>query len=418
MKKLLSTLILFLGSAFAQTITPNLALIEPAHGAPNWDAAMNTNFNILDTDIGSTVYAANFSGATWTQKVATAVATAPCNTVGCTLVIQDSIAGDGHLTTLSVPSNVQLLFPGNGVFTECTMNVGQFTKIKMQGAQLKLSGSGCIGINLTTQALFQVNDKFILDGVRIDCQSQTNSTGVFFGGNTAQVATYNVSIKNCTTTDAQFDGAQFSENYNMNLGNVTASAALILHSTNPGGGANSNTFYGLKVWSSAVGILIYADTSIGQGANYFINPSILSSTTTGLCAFGNTFPTDVHWYGGAPEATGGGPSTVTVNGQVCKKATIYAHLASVQLVDISIADATSNPWAIAENASHFTFTNGGGYGLTSGVLVQTDSTSTTSIDGAWAHLGTVQNVVAYPATFQFMSFSKMYGAPILQYTTT
>lgn len=48
MRKLLAILALLVGTAFAQTVTPNLGMTEPAHGALNWDTQMNGNFNILD----------------------------------------------------------------------------------------------------------------------------------------------------------------------------------------------------------------------------------------------------------------------------------------------------------------------------------------------------------------------------------
>lgn len=53
MKRWLLTLGLFIGSAFGQTITPNLQMTEPVHGAPNWDTQMNANFNILDKTVGA-----------------------------------------------------------------------------------------------------------------------------------------------------------------------------------------------------------------------------------------------------------------------------------------------------------------------------------------------------------------------------
>lgn len=362
---------------------------------------------------GNIVNAADQTGTTWADKVVTSYGLATCSS-GCTIVVPDTIAGNGASTTPVIPSNVQLVFPGNADFTLCNMTVGRFSKIYMHGAQLKISGSGCTAINQTTQALFQVNDKFILDGVRIDCNSQTNSTGVIYGAGTAQATSSNLSIKNCTNIGLDLEGAQFSENYNTNLFNNTT--GLVIHSVNPGGGGNSNTFYGLKGGSNSVGILIYADTSIGQGANYFINPSLLSSTTTGLCAFGNTFAVDTHWYGGAPEATGGGPSTLTVQGKTCKQGTIYGSLADFYMNDLSIADATSDPWSILETSSHIYFSNPRGYGKQVGVLVQSDATSGASIDGPMSAMGTVQNVIDWPSTIQTVSFAKMYGGPKLWYT--
>ena len=67
MKKFLLALMLSTAVvAVSQTFTPNLQLQLPPHGAPNWDAAMNGNFNILDTNIG--ILQSPFKG-TWNNAV-------------------------------------------------------------------------------------------------------------------------------------------------------------------------------------------------------------------------------------------------------------------------------------------------------------------------------------------------------------
>lgn len=45
----------------AQTVTPNIQLTLPAHGAPNWDVTVNANFSILDSNIG--ILQSPFKGA-------------------------------------------------------------------------------------------------------------------------------------------------------------------------------------------------------------------------------------------------------------------------------------------------------------------------------------------------------------------
>lgn len=68
MKKVFLSLMLALAATFAvgQSFTPNIQLQLPAHGAPNWDAAMNSNFNILDLNIG--ILQVPFRG-TWNSGV-------------------------------------------------------------------------------------------------------------------------------------------------------------------------------------------------------------------------------------------------------------------------------------------------------------------------------------------------------------
>lgn len=362
-------------------------------------------FTSLNSD--QVVDAASKSGTHWTDKAVTAYGSSACSS-GCTIVVPDPIADNGSTTTPSIPSNVNLLFPGSAIFTSCTITIGRYTKLTTEDAQLQLSGSGCIGINETTQALFQTNDKQILDGVRINSASQTNSTGVFIGAGTAQHANYNTSIEN-STVGMQYDGTQFAESYNMNLFQNTT--GLIIHSLNPGGGGNSNTFYGLKTGSNTVGTLIYADTAIGQGANYFINHSCLANSVNCMAAFGNSFQTDVHWYGGAPENNASGSATATVNGKVVKKSTFYGNLANLFWTDVSIAEASADPVILLENHSQGTITNPSGYGPQFGRVVQADSTSYVGLEGTLSGNGEYQNVTSFPSNIT-AGRGAMAGAPI------
>ena len=161
----------------------------------------------------------------------------------------------------------------------------------------------------------------------------------------------NVTVVNCTTAGLRLDGAQFGEYANVSL--YHNPCRVEDGSTPSGGGGNSNTFYGLKVVGSTVGVLIVANSKFGMGADYFINPSLLENSAAAMAVFGNTWPTDIHWYGGAPEHTGerGGPATVTIDGRLIKHACIYANLARVSLSDVSIAEATVDPFIRAENSS-------------------------------------------------------------------
>lgn len=356
----------------------------------------------------SFVSAAQFSGADWVAKVNAAAATL---LKGGTIEVPDSIAGQAT-TTGAVPSNVTLEFIGSGIFGFCQINVGQFTKIFNNDALLQLTGSNCTGINQPNAAILQKTDKFILDGVRVDCNHQPNSTGIFVGGGNAQTSMRNVTVVNCTTVGLRLDGVQFGEFSNVSLYNNFA--GLKIYSTPAGGGGNSNTFYGLKVVGSTVGVLIAANSTFGMGADYFVNPSLLENSTAAMAVFGDRWPTDIHWYGGAPEHTGEKNATgpVTIDGRVVKPASIYANLARIYLSEVSIAEARIDPFLRAENSSTVILNNVSGYGNTRGTLVSADETSTTTLEGRLDATGTIQNVISYPPVLRG-GYARMFGAPIV-----
>jgi hypothetical protein len=189
---------------------------------------------------------------------------------------------------------------------------------------------------------------------------------------------------------------------------------LKIYSTPAGGGGNSNTFYGLKVVGSTVGVLIAANSPLGMGANYFINPSLLENSTAAMAVFGNTWSTDIHWYGGAPEHTGekNGTGPVTIDGRVVKPASIYANLARINLTEVSIAEAKVSPFMRAENLSEVILDNVSGYGNWAGTLVSADSTSTTLLQGNIGTVGTIQNVISYPSVLRTVGYLRMYGPPL------
>lgn len=353
------------------------------------------------------VSAAQFSGSDWLARVNAASGTL---VNGGTIEVPDSIAG--RATTIgTIASNITLEFTGSGTFGFCQINVGQFSKIYNNDALLQIKGSNCIGINQPNGAPLQTTDKFILDGLRVDCNEQPNSTGVFVGGDHAQASVRNLTVVNCTTAGLRLDGAQFGEYANVSLYNNFV--GLKIYSTPAGGGGNANTFYGLKVVGSTVGVLIVANSVLGMGADYFVNPSLLENSTAAMAVFGNTWPTDVHWYGGAPEHTAEkkAQATVTIDGRVVKQASIYANFAKVTLNEVAIAEASVSPFVRAENSSLITLNNVFGYGNPSGLLVSADATSTTALEGSLSATGMIENVVSYPPILRG-GYVRMFGVPI------
>ena len=129
-----------------------------------------------------------------------------------------------------------------------------------------------------------------------------------------------------------------------------------------------------------------------MGADYFVNPSLLENSTAAMAVFGNTWPTDVHWYGGAPEHTAEkkAQATVTIDGRVVKQASIYANFAKVTLNEVAIAEASVSPFVRAENSSLITLNNVFGYGNPSGLLVSADATSTTALEGSLSATGMIE----------------------------
>ncbi len=352
------------------------------------------------------VSAATFPGSDWLAKVNAAALALPR---GGTIDIPDSIAG-GTAAVGAVPGNIALIFTGRATFSFCQINVGPFTKIYGHGALLKISGPNCGGIRQDHPAILQTTDKFIVEGLRIDCDLQPESTGIFVGANHAQTAMRDVTVANCTT-GIRLDGAQFGEYANVSL--YHNQAGLKIYTTLKGGGGNSNSFYGLKAVGNTVGILIAETASFGMGPNYFINPSLLSNSVASMAVFGHSRPAEVHWYGGAPEANGGGPDSITIDGHQIKQASIYASLARLTLNEVEIEEATISPVIRAEDSSAIVVDNVSGYGRWDGTLVSTDRTSSTILEGRLDVLGTIENVVSYPKALASPAYVRMSGAPLL-----
>jgi len=133
-----------------------------------------------------------------------------------------------------------------------------------------------------------------------------------------------------------------------------------------------------------------------------------------MAVFGKTWPTDIHWYGGAPEHTGekNGTGPVTIDGRTVKPASIYANLARINLSEVLIAEASVNPFIRAENSSETILDNVSGYGNWAGTLVSADSSSTTSLQGHISTVGMIQNVISYPSVLRTGGYIRMFGPPL------
>ncbi len=356
--------------------------------------------------VAGTVSAADFPGVDWVAKMNAAAATL---TGGGTVDMPDSISGNA--TTIGmIASNITLEFTGSATFRLCQLNVGKFTKIYNHDALLLLRGTNCTGINQVNFAVLQTTDKFTLDGVRLDCDQQPNSTGILVGAGHAQTTMRNITVTNCSNSGLRLEGAQFGEYSNVSL--YHNQVGLKIYTTVAGGGGNSNTFYGLKAVGNSVGVLIADSAKFGMGPDYFIDPSMLSNSVAAMAVSGNTWPADIHWFGGAPEANGGGPSAITIDGHLIKQASIYANHARITLTEVTIEEAAVNPFIRGENDSTIVLNNISGYGRWDGILVSVDATSTTTLEGRLDALGSIENVVAYPSAIRSSGYVRIYGVPL------
>lgn len=363
---------------------------------------------------GATVVASNqtldasqFSGTAWTDKVVSAYGAAACSS-GCTVLVPDSIAGDGSATTPSLPSNVTVQFTGSADFTFCQITMGKFSKIYNRDSRLimKGGGSGCSGIVHTTPATMQETDKTVLWGVRVDCQSQPASTGISFTGGSAQDWFEGVSVGHCGDSTANTAGLflqdQFGHFSNLNLWSNYVN--LKMYTTNAQPGVSSNTFYDLKMTSAGSGVsAVLTNNATGQSQldNVFINSQCQSNTLVCMAAFGSSTVAQggmsFTWKGAAPEVNGTAGTTVTIDGFVVKKAgAIYLNDAVASVDEVDFADANASPDILVENHSRANITSSYGFSNQFGYLVQADATSISCPYGSMSALGVIQNAVCYP----------------------
>jgi hypothetical protein len=368
-----------------------------------------------------TVNAATYSGANWLLQVNAAITALGAG--GGTIEIPDSIAGDASATTtVSVPSNVTLVFPGSATFGFCTFTVGAFTKIYNTGdalLQMDSGGSGCAGIVGTTSTTLQTNDHQIFNAIRIDCNNQPSSTGLSLTGQARLIMSGNWSISSCTTVGFYASSLEFGEISGGHLWNNYIGLKLYCGSS---GGCSSNNFYGLTATNSTAGNIIINNQSAGAAALYavnFYNPNIQSAADFGMAIIGTGREnTVVHIYGGSPEHINQGSTgaPVTIDGTTIQPASTYLSGAVLYWKDVDVQDYQVQPEISANNYSTVILQDSGGYG-TSASFVSADATSAVQINGTWWGQGIANNVTEFPSVFVPPTFGvqKLIGSPLLAY---
>lgn len=357
-------------------------------------------FTWLNSDL--TIDAASFTGSglnRWTDKVVAAYNSAACTGIlGCTIIVPDSIADDGSATTPVIPSVVSLVFPGNGAFTMCKMSLTSDTNFsaKLYGhAFLKYTGSNCSLSQVGFKPL-QTIDKFVIKGISILCQSATNSTGITLANN-AEVDLEDISISGCTNAGILVSEAQFGTMNAMNIYNNTV--GIKMYPSNANGGANSWTISNSTIENNTVGYIQSAvGLTFGQGSNILSNVNFLTNSVAAIATFGGGggFFSTLYIWGGAPEANASGAATVTIDGNVVKRASLYSNFTDVYIHDETIAEAAANPVFIIENKTHLVVNNMCCYGSPTGRLVSADTTSSAEFHGRFSTNGYVDNVVSFP----------------------
>lgn len=426
MRRLLLILGLLTLWAHGQTTGPPLNLNIPPHGSAPWDTqpngGVNANWAIINNAFATpsgTLDASAFTGTAWTDKLVSAYSSAACAS-GCTIIVPDSIAGNGAATTLNIPSNVTIQTPGSGNFTACVINLGLYSKWRNLGdALLTWSGSNCGMYGPSSQVPLQSNDSLIIDHARINCNGQTGANGIKIINGTAKWKLDTPDITGCTSPTSAalyLSGAQFGEILNPSLYNNYVGVKIY---SIAGGGGNSNTFVNPKIVFSTVGVLISdAVGNLGQNANVFINPSILSSCAASFAIFGNSFQDSAMWVKGSPELngnTGNGPACstpLTIDSNVIQTQTsIYESNAKVVLESVDIED-TNTPWSSLNNGSILSAYNVQGYGGTGGQFSVTDATSSVRLDGGFDSTGIAQGMSTYPASITPGLVVKLIGAAL------
>lgn len=356
-------------------IAGNEAIVPPANGG------------------SPTVNAASFSGTTWTAKVNAANSSSSCSS-GCTIAVDDSLAGNGSATTVTLGNNTNLQFTGSGTFTSCLINAGEFSHFNLGAATITLSGTNCIGISQTNNASEQVEQRYMVQGGTINCNGQTAATGLYVG-NHADTTMQDTVIFGCNDSTSTLgsptgglvlNGTQFGQFYNIKMYNNYV--GLKLYNTSVGGGGNSNSFYDLNITGianslSPVCVLLQSvGSTFVQAPNYFYNLTTQSCSVAGTAIMNAnaTFPSSTYIYGGAPEVDGGGASTVTIDGVTISQASFYVQKGQLFVENMYVAEATINPIFYGVSGSTFFLRNVGG---TAGnqQFTKTDSTSTTVLDG-------------------------------------
>ncbi len=337
-----------------------------------------------------------------------------------TVLIPDFL--EGNATTIgNVPSGVTVKFTGTGNFGLVQLNVGAFTKIYAQGATLTMLQANAIAINQPNFVPLQTNDLFVIDGLIINGAGLANTTGLFLGSSTGKGRVDNLSVTGCKNVGIRYDGAQFIASRRVHLYNNFVG---FKNYSTAGGGGNSNTFSDWTVVDNTVGAIV-SDLvgNLGMGGNLFHNSDFLSNAVA-LVLFGNSHTNSLHFYLGSPEenGTGGnGPATtfpLTIDGNMIpSQASFYVSQGRLELKEMEVAEATSNPFIMASNSSEIVLDSVSEYGATGGSLVLCDATSRVVLLGDHQAQGNINNVVAYPSRIG-AKYIWLAGAPAVNYTAT
>src|ERR1700722_17917441 len=347
------------------------------------------------------VNAAAYRGTHWTDKVSSAATAVAAS--GGTIIVPDSIADNGSTTTLNVPSNVTLEFPGNALFTFCNISMGKFSKMTASaGAALIESGSGCPGVQFTSASpTLQDSDHPSLHGIRIGCNKQQNSTGITIGpgasGGTAMYDLEDVEVTGCTAVGILATQMQFSHWRNVHLQQNYVNLKLY-----GSGAGSSNIFDGLKTDSNGSGVnVIVVNNSNTQdaGGNVFINPMLQNGSIASMAVIGDSgdYPPNVVIIGSQPELNNTCSGSVTIDSRTipCSGA-LYVSNGQVNWIEPDFADAAATPDINLVNNAALTLVDPQGYANKFNQLIISDSTSIVNLEGNAANAGTIQNVSSWP----------------------
>lgn len=359
----------------------------------------------------SDLYASSFSGVDWVAKLNAACGALPN---GGTVVVEDVLAGSAT-TVGNVPSNVTVVFSGNGVFGINTINLGRFTKLYGRGARFLMLQPNTTGLNMNAPgSQLQSTDHFVLDGITVDCAGLAGTTGIYLGIGLAKGTLENIEVAH-GATGIMIDSLQFISTHNIQLwDNVVG---FKVYSNVAGGGGNSNTFADWRVIGNQVGGVCKDIGPWGMGSNYFYNPNFLENKICALAVFGNSNQNTLYWDGGCPELNGMSASaSIIVDGVTIPRCAIYANKARLTLNNTNVADANVTPEIVAENGSEVLLNNVTGYGNTGGQFVSCDATSVVIVNGELGVVSNVMNVVTYPTTIK-PGQVKLIGAPLVTPST-
>jgi hypothetical protein len=329
--------------------------------------------------------------------------------------VGDGVANDGSAvnSTLTAAGTAFTVFP-TATYLVSALTSLLFSKIDGLGSTLKPSANSISVLTLKSGSTLQSGDFLSVKNLLIDATGKTDITGITTdggaGGSVASGVLENIYAANCDTVSFNLGNSQFLRSYNLRavLGN---GVGFIITNDASSGGGNSHDYYGLHAIQKEVGVFVNG-TRFDTGCHSlnFYNPQILSNSVCGM-AF---FDANATIYGGAPETNAAGAATKTVDSQTVRRCSLQANNSIIRVDNFQVAEATADPCFIAENKAILTLKDLSGYGLGSGVLVQTDASSSIHLEGVFAAAGTVQGVSSWPTGWILPDSAQsiMYGEPV------